>query len=513
MPGKHITDQQIRLYMNERKLGAQQTAAAAKSGISERSARRIDQHELTTHPSDKRSGRTRKDPLAAVWESELVPMLEENPSLLPATLFEVLCEKHPDTYDAKILRTLQRRMKSWKAKHGPAKEVMFRQIKTPGHMGISDFTTLKKVTISVKGKTFKHILYHYRLVFSGWCYVKVICGGESFTALSSGLQTALWRSGGAPVEHRTDSLSAAFKNASEKEELTARYDELCKFYGLKASRNNPGLSHENGAIESPHGHLKRRIEQALLLRGSNDFPSLEEYQLFIDGLVLKINRRCQERFNEEKAFLKSLPKRRTQDYGEHYVFISRSSTFDLQRVTYTVPSRFIGERLYVQLFDHELKLFHGHVAVLTLTRIHNSTKQRIRSVNYRHVIDSLVRKPQAFRSSQIRDDLLPTPDYQRIWLYVDNTLEAHKACRYIVRLLHLAAKEDCEGALGRYVLTSIDRGTLPSELDLCKRFSDSISAIPVIANKQHSLSGYDDLLSGIQEVIIRRQLTWPVRVN
>lgn len=495
MPGKHLTDQQIRLYMSERNEGHTQTTAAAKAGVSERTARRIDTGELSTQSKPRRQWSTRKDPLSGVWDDVLVPLLEENPELLPMTLLEYLYDNYPDQYDEKILRTLQRRVKSWKAKHGLGKEVMFRQKKIPARLGLSDFTTLKGVAITILGEVFLHILYHYRLAFSGWCYVKVICGGESFTALSTGLQDAFWRSGGTPLEHRTDSLSAAFNNHAEKEELTARYHDVCQHYGVKATRNNRGVSHENGAIESPHGHLKKRIKQALLLRGSDDFLSLEDYQIFIDGIVSKINKKCHTRFQEERALLQSLPKRRTQDYAEHQVFISSSSTFDLKRATYSVPSRFVGERLYIQLFDERLTLFHGHEEVLVLKRVYATKTQRVRNIDYRHLIDSLVRKPQAFRFSNIRDDLLPSPDYQRIWAYVDDTLPAHKACNYIVRTLHLASQKQCEGELGRYIVNLIEQGELPSELQCRKRFDPEVTSVPLILQKQHSLADYDQLLT------------------
>lgn len=498
MSGKHITDQQIRLYMKERNKGLTQQAAAAKVDISERSARRIDKDQLAIEQSRRRQYRTREDPLSEIWDSVLVPMLEADPELLPMTLFELVCDNYPEHYDKTILRTLQRRIKSWKAKHGPAKEVMFRQTKIPGRLGLSDFTVLKEVSITILGAVFVHLLYHYRLAFSGWCYVKVTCGGESFTALSTGLQNAFWRSGGVPLEHRTDSLSTAFNNLAEKEQLTLRYQELCKFYDVTATRNTPGRSHENGAIESPHGHLKRRISQALLVRGSNDFVSLEEYQLFLDAVVSKINQRNNTRFQEESRHLQSLPKRRTQDYAEHRVLITSSSSFDLKRVTYTVPSRFIGERLYVQLYDERLELFHGHEQVLVLTRAYAFKAQRARCIDYRHVIDSLVRKPQAFRYSQLRDDLLPSPDYKRIWQYVDGQLPAHNACSYIVRLLHLAKHKDCEAALGRYVLQHIESDALPSELQCHQRFDTAPAIVPLIPIKQHNLSDYDELLTAAE---------------
>ena len=234
MPGKHITNQQVEIYMSSRKSGYSQEVSAAKSGFSERSGRDLDKGKRTiTKP--KRMGRTRKDPFIEVWETELVPMLESTPGLQPLTLLEHLQSQYSEEqYPDKHLRTLQRRVKHWRAIHGPEKTIMFRQEHPPGRQGLSDFTTLKNVTITIGGKAFGHLLFHFRLACSGWSHIKVIQGGESFTALAEGLQEALWRLGGAPFEHRTDSLSAAFKNLSrsEQEDITDRYEQLCKHYNL-----------------------------------------------------------------------------------------------------------------------------------------------------------------------------------------------------------------------------------------------------------------------------------------
>ena len=127
---------------------------------------------------------------AEAWERDLEPLLNENPQLLPRTLFELLCERYPDRFDNRIQRTLQRRVKAWKLKRGPAKEVMFRQQKVPARLGLSDFTLLKDVQVSIAGQPFKHLLYHYRLAFSGWCHVKVTCGGETVTRLRCTLALA-----------------------------------------------------------------------------------------------------------------------------------------------------------------------------------------------------------------------------------------------------------------------------------------------------------------------------------
>jgi hypothetical protein len=223
-----------------------------------------------------------QNPLAGVWENELEPMLRREPRLKPMILFEHLQDTHPGEY-SQVLRTLQRRVQAWKALHGPSPEVMFELRHEPSMMGISDFTELKGITVTIGGKPFEHLLYHYRLTYSGWQYAKIIQGGESFIALSEGLQNALHLCGGVPKQHRTDSLSAAYRNMGghRNKALTRLYEELCDRYRMQPTRNNKGVAHENGAIESPHGHLKNRIEQAIYLRGSADFASLDEYRTWL----------------------------------------------------------------------------------------------------------------------------------------------------------------------------------------------------------------------------------------
>ncbi|WP_223296673.1 IS21 family transposase, partial [Thiorhodovibrio frisius] len=333
--------------MSSRTQGRTQIQASAKVGISERSGRRIDGAGTRVTERKERHWRTRKDPFAEVWDSDIVPLLEQQPRLDATTLFEDLQERYPQRFGNGKKRTFQRRVKAWKALHGPDKEVMFRQVQEPGRQGFSDFTELKDITVTIAGEVLAHRLYHFRLPFSGWSHVSVVLGGESFSALAEGLQAALWRLGGAPLEHRTDSLSAAFKNLSQdaRADLTERYDALCRHYGMTATRNNRGVSHENGAVESPHGHLKRRMAQALLLRASSDFPTLEDYRQWLDALVGRFNRRCADALAIERAQLQALPARRTTDYSEQVVSVTTSSTIEVKRVLYSVPARLIGERL------------------------------------------------------------------------------------------------------------------------------------------------------------------------
>lgn len=489
--------------MNGRKQGQTQVQASAKVGMSERTGQRIDSGRISAQEKKERHWRTRKDPFAEVWDREIVPLLEKQPALDATTLFEDLQDRHQGKFGNGKKRTFQRRVKAWKALHGPDKEVMFRQVQEPGRLGLSDFTQLKGVEVTINGEPLAHRLYHFRLAFSGWSHLKVVLGGESYTALADGLQEAVWRLGGAPQEHRTDSLSAAYKNltADEQEDLTERYEALCAHYGMAPTRNNRGVGHENGAVESPHGHIKRRIEQALLLRGSADFASVDDYRLWLDGIVRRFNRRCREALAVERGQLNALPSRRTTDFTEQVVPVTTASTIEVKRVLYTVPSRLIGERLRLHIFDARIEGYLGSVRAVTLPRVYAvSHERRARCIDYRHVIASLARKPQAFRYSQLRDDLLPNATYRRIWAELDARLEPRAACKRIVGILALAARADCEQALGAYLLRRLAAGEIPSLLDLERRFASqaeetSPDRLLSHGGSQHPLALYDALLS------------------
>jgi hypothetical protein len=317
-------------------------------------------------------------------------------------------------------------------------------------MGLSDFTDMGDAGIAIAGATLDHRLYHFRLAYSGFEHAHVVLGGESFVALAEGLQNALWSLGGVPREHRTDSLSAAFRNLDTQActDLTRRYDEFCRHYGMTPSRNNSGIAHENGAIEGPHGHLKRAIQDALLMRGSADFADLAAYRGFIVEIVSRRNVRNARRIDLERAALQPLPGQRTSDYEEVGVRVTSSGGFTLRKVFYTVPSRLIGHRLRVRLFDDRLDLFIGGTPLMTLTRgrPHASGKHD-QVVDYRHVIHSLRRKPMALLSLVYRDQLFPRDAYRRTFDALLMRLPERQACRVMTDLLALAHERGCESEL------------------------------------------------------------------
>lgn len=491
-----VSKQQVRVYMTERNRGKTQAVAAAKAGVSERTARRIEGRQAAE--SEPRRWRTRPDPFTGVWD-EVAEQLALVPSLQALTLLEWLQERHPGEYPDALLRTLQRRVKDWRARSGPDKEVMFPQVHGPGLRGLSDFTTLKGVDITIRGERLDHRLYHFRLAFSGWCHVRIVLGGESYPALAEGLTEALERLGGVPAEHRTDSLSAAFKNldAQAQADTTERYQALCAHYGMQASRNNPGRGHENGSVESAHGHLKRRLKQRLSLRGSADFDSLDDYRAFIDEVAASINRRNAKRIHAERAELSPLPCRRGVDYTETTARVTSSSTITLRHELYSVPSRLIGERLRVRIFDDRLVLLHGGRELMRLVRIRpGKDGKRSRSIDYRHVIGWLARKPRALAGLSFRDDLLPGPTWRLLYRRLSEQLTTQELCKRVVAALALAAKQGCAEPLGAYWMAALDRGERPTLVELQSRFGSRPSdmPLPIITTKQHALGDYDALL-------------------
>jgi len=486
--------------MSARESGSSQETAAAKGGFSARTGRRIEKKAHQPKRDRPHNWRTRVDPLLLVWEQELIPMLEKQPKLQAMTLFEYLQQKYPGKYGNSILRTLQRRVKQWRATHGSPKEVMFQQEHLPGVMGLSDFTELKSFEVTIQGKPLRHILYHYRLAYSGWQYVQIIQGGESFIALSQGLQNALHQSGGSPLEHRTDSLSAAYRNLGNhtNEDLTQMYQNLCQHYGIRPTRNNLGKSHENGSIESPHGHFKNRLHQAVLLRNSNDFTSIADYQQLIDSVIKRLNLNCSQKFDLERQHLQPLPPYRSADYEILSVRVTSHSTITVRCILYTVPSRLIGTKLTVHLYHDRLVGFIGTQQVVELHRLYvsaDSPLRRARSINYRHVIDSLRRKPGALLHSTWQQDLLPNDNYRQLWQKLLVQFAPRNAARLMTESLYIAAKFDCETAVATFLEAQLLSGSLTLH-SLQKHFllADS-DAVPTQVLSQHSLSKYDQLIN------------------
>jgi len=473
--------------------------AAAKAGFSRATGYRIEADPRSPSQKKPPRGRRRPDPLAGVWISEIVPMLEAAPGIRAVAAFGELLRRHPELGEG-VRRTLERRIRMWRALNGPEQEVIFRQQHPPGRMGLSDFTDMADLSITIAGEPLDHRLYHFRLAFSGFEHAGVVLGGESFVALAEGLQNALWALGGVPEQHRSDSLSAAFRNLAPdaQADLTQRYEALCAHYGMTPTRNNPGVAHENGSIESPHGHLKKVIEDELLLRGSRDFEDLAAYRCFIDEVVGRRNARLRKQIEIERVVLRDLPERRTADYEEARVIVTSSGGFILRKVFYTVPSRLIGHWLNVRLYDDRLVCFLGSTEVATLRRGRSPDhNKRAQVVDYRHVIHALRRKPMALLNLVYRDQLFPRAAYARAFEALLAGVGDRSACRTMVGLLALAHDRACEAELAKAIDADLDAGRLPDLAAMRERFQPDAASIPDVVVELAPLSAYDELATVI----------------
>lgn len=502
MPGKKITDHQVLKYKEHRNK-LTQVAAAAKAGISERSARRIDGSDVLPSQRPARSWRTRSDPLAVVWDAEVVPLLQADAQLNAVTLLEELQRRHPGDYGGGVLRTLQRRMRQWRAVHGAEREVFFAQEHPPGRLGLSDFTVADDLAVEIDGMTFDHRLYQFALAHSGWRHAVVLTEGESFVALSTGLQAALWRLGGVPEEHRTDSLSAAFNNLAEQQELTRRYEELCRHYGMRASRCNPGQSQENGSIESRHDSLKTAIDQALRLRGSRRFDDRRGYEAFVDQIVVRFNARIAGRLAVERPMLKTLPARRTAEYEEMPARVSKYAIFTVKGVQYSAPSQLIGHRLMVRQYAQHIEGWLGGQRVLEHPRAtHRNGQRHPRSIDYRHLVAALKRKPGAFARWVLRDAVFPRAVYRQTWERLIAARPEREACRTMVGLLALAA-DGHEAQLAGELEQLIELDQLPDLQALTALLAPPKRELPEVAVQLPELADYDALLEPTADEVVR----------
>jgi hypothetical protein len=485
----------MRLFMKLRQNHTTETASA-KAGLSRATGYRLLHNPVL--PSQRREprGRRRPDPLEHIFEAEVVPLLQAAPGLRAVANYEELLRRHPDLQPG-IRRTLERRIRAWRAIHGAERDVIFRQVHEPGRLGLSDLTDMGGLGVTIAGQRLDHLLYHFRLPWSGFEHAHVILGGESFVALAEGLQNALWSAGGAPHYHRSDSLSAAFRNldAEARTDLTTRYEALCSHYGMTPTRNNKGVAHENGSIESAHGHLKGAIRDGLLMRGSPDFGDLSSYRAFVDEIIGRRNANRGKGIEAERAHLQLLPERRTTDFEEVIVTVSSTGGFTLRKVFYTVPSRLIGHRLRARLFDDRLEVFMGGTHLLTLPRGRaQANGKHNQVVNYHHVIHSLRKKPMALLHLVYRDKLFPRPEYRRAFEALCAAMPERPACKITVELLALAHERNCERELANELGQVLRSGSLPDLAKLRTRFSPDPADLPQVWVQPVCLDSYQVLV-------------------
>jgi hypothetical protein len=485
------SDGEVRIMIRERARGKTQEQAAARAGMSVRTARTYEHlGKLPSQLKQPRTYRTRPDPFAEDWpwiEAELI----RDPALQGTTLFALACERRPGHFRPTQIRTLQRQIAAWRARSGPDQEVFFAQVHQPGIVAQSDFTHMTDLGITLAGIPFAHLVFHLVFSYSNVEAVHIVLS-ESFEALAEGLEIALWQIGGVPRQHRTDHLSAAMRplDAEGRRQATARYAALMAHYGMEPTTNNLGEAHENGDVEQAHFRFKEAVDQALRVRGSREFLDRAAYRHFLLYLVRQRNLTRQHRFAAERQALRPLPRAPLDLYREVRVPVSRGSTIQVLRNTYSLPSRLIGTRVTVRVRAETLEVYRGTVLLETIPRLHGERQHRI---DYRHISASLVRKPGAFAQYRYRDDLFPTLTFRRAYDALIHGVP-HRADREYVRLLHLAAttSEVAVDAILAELLALRQMPLFDLVRDRVRR--PEPSAVPVLTAAVLDFGIYDDLL-------------------
>ena len=431
-----MTDQQVRLLRQKRMEGKTQQTAAAMAGMSERSARRWQCGPLPSETKQERWWRTCQDPFDGVWEEEILTLLQGEAAgrLRATTIIEWLEERYPGRFSASQLRTLQRRLQDWRALNGPDQEVYFPQEHPPGREAQIDFTHCNTLGVSIGGRPYRHLLFQLVLSHSGWRYAEVVAG-ETFLALKQGLQNALWDLGGAPQVIRSDNTSALTHKIKSGRALNDSYAELLQHYGMESTLTNSGEAHENGVAEQAHYRLKDALYQALMLRGSRDFDSFDDYTRFVRKVVERRNRLVLGKLEQERCHLRPLPPAPVPEYVNYQARVRKWSTIQAAGRTYTVPSRLIGKEVQIRMYAEHLEVcYKGHL-VERMERVRGEREAR---VDYRHVISSLVRKPGAFARYRFREQMFPTMTF-RLAYDALRKWRGERADVEYVRILHLAA--------------------------------------------------------------------------
>ena len=432
-----VTDQQVRKLMKHVKNGDTLSLAAAKAGMGEQTARKyLRSGKLPSESAAPHTWRTREDPFGAVWD-EVAAMLDVNAGLEAKTLFADLQRRYPGRFADGQLRTLQRRVKVWRALEGPEREVFFAQIHLPGALCQSDFTHMSELEVTIGGQPFDHMVYHLVLTHSNW-ETGTVCFSESFESLAEGLERALWELGAVPVAHQSDRLTAAVAVLGDQATFTDRYKGLLRHYGLEPKMIQTGRPNENGDIEQRHHRFKKAVDQALMLRQSRDFNNREEYETFLRDLFVQLNAGRQDRLKNELKHMHALPEARLGTPKKVTCSVGQGSTINADRNVYSVPSRLIGTRVEVRLYAEYIEVWYAQKCIETMPRLRGRQGHRI---NYRHIIGWLVRKPGAFKNYTYRNDLFPT-SYFRMAFDALEKQTPNRAHKIYLRILHLAAREN-----------------------------------------------------------------------
>lgn len=480
------TIQQIKIlmkYINIKSL----KIASAKAGMSTKTAKKyLKSKTLPSRSKVLRDYNTRPDPFCKHW-GEITTILRNSPGLQANQLLIHLMELYPGHYSNKHLRSLQRRIHDWNAQHGEEKTIIFPQDILPGKQSQSDWTNMNSLKVTINGCLFNHLLFHFMLPFSCWESVMIFYS-ESLDSLTAGYEQAVWELGGTVPEHRTDNLSAATKKSGNKRAFTSNWKEFLDYYKVIPSRNNPGESHENGSVEKSHDIFKNAVKQYLLLRGSRDFDSLQEYEKFIIDIKNKRNALRKELLAIEVPLLKELPNKKWLAPIILDVRVNTASVVTILTIPYSVPSRLISYSLRAYVYQNEIELYYGNKCLQKMPRIFS--QESMAGIDYRHIIDSLVRKPGAFFNYRYHKCLFPQAIFRKTYdkLTKLHPTTGHKIYLKILQLAKMYGEQQIAMAL-----KSVIEQKKTITIELLKQIIEVPQKIPLVKIHQISLAKYDQL--------------------
>lgn len=494
-----VSDAQVRKLMEEMSKHGEIGRAARKADMDRKTARKyIAAGALPSALTKPRVWRTRPDPFEVHW-SEIEARLRETPEFEAKTLFGWLQDQHPGQYEDGQLRTLQRHVKRWRAAHGPEREIVLAQQHRAGEAAQTDFTHATELGVTIAGQLFVHLLCVFVLPYSNWEWA-TICLSESMAALRKGVQRAAFQLGRVPRYHQTDGSTAATHRIPAgqaacveggKRPFNVEYLALMEHLGMTPRTIEIGAKEQNGDVESANGALKRRLAQALLLRGSRDFESIEAYQAFIDEVVRKANAHRRVRVEEELAAMRALGVAKLPEYVEEDVRVSAWSTVRVKHCAYSVPSRLVGEWVRVRIYEDKLEVRYAGELQLTCERLLGRNQCRI---DYRHVIWSLVCKPGGFARYVYREEMFPQPVFRAAYDAIQAAQPGTKGDVTYLRILHLAAstlEADVAAALAE-----LEAAGTPITVEAVKALCApaTVVELPTLARAAVDLAEYDALL-------------------
>ena len=475
------------------------SAAAMKADMDRKTAAKyLKTDRMPSEITIERDWRTRPNPFASHW-AQVEQWLRQEPGLEAKTIFEALLREHPGAYQEGQLRTLQRHVQRWRALHGPGREVFFPQDHVPGERLQTDFTHCGSLGIMILGEPYEFQLCHSVLTYSNWEH-SVRSQSESLLALSRGVQSTLVALGHVPVQHWTDHSTAATHQVERKtggeRGFNGRYLGLMAHFGMEPRTIQVREPHENGDVESANGSFKNRVDQALMLRGSRDFDSLDALDAFLWEVERRANEPRRVRLAEELARMRKLEVSLLPEYVEELVPVSKNSTIQCDRRAYSVPSRLIGERVKTRRYEPIVEVWFGGALQLSMPRL---TGDRLHAVNYRHVIDSLVRKPHAFARYKYREDLFPSLAFRKAYDRLCAGLSDRQATLEYLGILQQAARNR-EDRVETALEALAARNVLP-RLAAVREFLPDLDPIqpPRLRPLEADLPSYDSLLNA-QEV-------------